>query len=73
MEQAKIFVYAGWENDKKIGTIYSDILNGSEVISFEYENEWLQEHPNLILDPNIPQTPYRTYSPDKILFLLHMI
>ena len=39
MEQTKIFVYAGWENDKKIGTIYSDILNGSEVISFEYENE----------------------------------
>ena len=26
MEQTKIYVYAGWENDKKIGTIYSDIL-----------------------------------------------
>lgn len=33
----KIYVYAGWENNKKIGTIYSDILNGSEVISFERE------------------------------------
>ena len=68
MEQTKIYVYAGWENNKKIGTIYSDILNGSEIISFEYENEWLREHPNLMLDPNIPLTPYRSYSPDKILF-----
>ena len=42
MEQNKIYVYAGWEDDKKIGTIYSEILNGTEVISFEYDNEWLQ-------------------------------
>ena len=38
MGQTKIYVYAGWENDIKIGTIFSDILNGTEVISFEYEN-----------------------------------
>lgn len=68
MGQTKIYVYAGWENDIKIGTIFSDILNGTEVISFEYENAWLHAHPNLIIDPNISQTPYRTYSPDKILF-----
>ncbi len=68
MDQNKIYVYAGWENDIKIGTIYSEILNGTEIISFEYDNKWLQSHSNLILDPNLSQTPYRTYSPDKILF-----
>ena len=41
MDQNKIYVYAGWENDIKIGTIYSEILNGTEIISFEYDNKWL--------------------------------
>jgi len=68
MEKNKIFVYAGWEHDQKIGTIYSEILNGSEVTSFSYDLSWLQTHTSLILDPNLSQVPYRTYSPDKILF-----
>ena len=68
MEENKIFVYAGWEEDRKIGVIYSDILNGFEVVSFSYENDWLQTHPFLILDPTLDHTPYRVYSPDKMLF-----
>ena len=68
MQQNEIYVYAGWEADNKIGTIFSDVLNGSEVISFEYNSQWLKNHPNLILDPTIEQSPYRTYSQDKILF-----
>ncbi len=68
MEQAKIFVYAGWEDDLKIGTIFSDILNGNEIVSFAYEPEWLHKHPYLILDPTLEQSPYRFYSKDKMLF-----
>ena len=68
MDQTKILVYAGWENDIKIGTIFSDILNGSEVVSFAYDPEWLQKHPSLILDPTLEQSPYRFYSADKMLF-----
>ena len=48
MDKTKIFVYAGWEDNKIIGTIFSDILNGNEVVSFAYDSEWLQKHPFLI-------------------------
>ncbi|MCR5604049.1 MAG: hypothetical protein K6G27_10170 [Lachnospiraceae bacterium] len=36
MGQNKIYVYAGWEDNKKIGTIFSDMLNGIEVVSFAF-------------------------------------
>ena len=68
MTQNSIFVYAGWENDKKIGTIYCSSSHGEETVSFEYDKEWLAEHSDLILDPTIEQTPYRSYSGDKALF-----
>lgn len=64
----RIYCYAGWLNNEKIGTIYKDIINGNEVISFEYDRIWLAEHPGLMLDPTIPLSPYRTYSADKELF-----
>ena len=68
MNKTKIFVYAGWEDDKKIGTIFSDMLNGNEVVSFAYDPEWLQKHPYLVLDPTFERSPYRFYSKDKMLF-----
>ena len=68
MDKTKIFVYAGWEDDKKIGTIFSDMLNGNEVVSFAYDPEWLQKHPYLVLDPTFERSPYRFYSKDKMLF-----
>ena len=68
MDQNKIYVYAGWEDNTEIGTIYSDMLNGVEVVSFAYEQEWLQKHPSLILDPTFEQSPYRFYSKDRMLF-----
>jgi serine/threonine-protein kinase HipA len=64
----EIYVYAGWEEDKKIGTIYSNVINGEEVVSFEYDPGWLGIHPELVLDPEIPLSPYREYSKDKMLF-----
>ncbi|WP_022760918.1 type II toxin-antitoxin system HipA family toxin [Butyrivibrio sp. AD3002] len=63
-----IFVYAGWLNNELIGIIHRGIVSGGEVVSFEYDNNWLGSHSNLMLDPTIPQTPYRTYSEDKKLF-----
>jgi len=68
MDQNKIYVYAGWEDNIKIGTLYSDMLNGAEVVSFTYEQEWLKKHPFLILDPTFERSPYRFYSRDKMLF-----
>lgn len=63
-----IFVYAGWLNNELIGTIHCGITSGTEVVSFEYNHEWLKEHLSLMLDPTIPQAAYRTYSQDKQLF-----
>lgn len=68
MDQNKILVYAGWEENKIIGTIFSDMLNGIEVVSFSFDHNWIQEHPHLILDPTFEQSPYRFYSKDRLLF-----
>ena len=68
MKANTIHVYAGWENDAPIGTLYCDTLSGKEVISFEFYNSWLNTHPHLNLDPTLPPVPYRSYSSDKMLF-----
>lgn len=68
MSKKEVFVYAAWESDRKIGTIFRDVINGNEITSFEYEKEWISSHPQLLLDPTIPQTPYRSYPEDKLLF-----
>ena len=49
----KLNVHAGWENDAIIGTVYIEEIRGKEKFSFEYESEWLMQHENLVLDPDI--------------------
>ena len=67
-ENKDIYVFAGWLNGELIGTIHCGITGGTEVVSFEYDRDWLKEHSSLMLDPTIPQVTYRTYSQDKQLF-----
>lgn len=64
----KIFVCAAWENDARIGTLFCDNLNGKEVFSFEYDDEWVRKHVGLLLDPQMRISPYRIYPNDKMLF-----
>lgn len=50
----KIFVYADWPVINKpslVGWLYSDLVRGSEIFSFEYTAEWLQNNSALYLDP----------------------
>lgn len=64
----EIYVYAGWLDDELIGTLHCDAVNGTEIVSFEYERKWLIDNSSLILDPTLPQVGYRSYSADKQLF-----
>lgn len=49
----KIYVYAGWLNDDFIGTVHILRSNGKEVISFEYSEDWVKDHSNIFLDPEL--------------------
>ena len=51
-----IIVYANWQGmDDPIimGTLYSDRLKGKEIFSFEYSEDWLQNGPSQLLDPDL--------------------
>ena len=58
----RIEVCAGWlENDPVIGCCYIDRARGSEVISFEFQKQWLVQHPGLLLDPELLNMTGRQY------------
>lgn len=61
----KIFVYENWKcaEPSKIGTIFVDGDKGREVISFEYDDEWLLDESNrMILDPDLSLYNGRQYA-----------
>ncbi len=68
MKENGILVFAGWEDDEIIGIIRRNVIGGEEVTSFEYDNTWIQKHPQLLLDPTILLMPYRNFPKDKKLF-----
>lgn len=52
----EVFVYENWSdtNPEKLGTLFVDGNKGKEVVSFEYNIEWLQEHPcSFFFDPGL--------------------
>ena len=52
----EVFVYENWSdtNPEKLGTLFVDGNKGKEVVSFEYNIEWLQEHPcSFFFDPDL--------------------
>lgn len=58
----KVNVLAGWADDRpKIGTCYFEHARGNEVISFEYDREWLRNHPDFVLDHDILPVSARQY------------
>lgn len=68
----KIYVYGNWRNTvpTQIGILYVDGGNGKQVISFEYDEEWLSiASDNLIFDPDLCLFKGRQYAPiDKSMF-----
>lgn len=52
----EIFVYADFhwfDSPKLLGKLYSGSLKGKEIISFEYDLQWLKERLNFNLDPDL--------------------
>ncbi|MBR6095223.1 MAG: type II toxin-antitoxin system HipA family toxin [Lachnospiraceae bacterium] len=51
-------IIAGWKenNENRIGKCRILSARGSEIISFEYNPDWLRANPSLILDPSVFQT-----------------
>ena len=63
--QREIYVYAGWLSDAHIGTAYSSQSSGKEILSFEYSKEWLREHSEIFLDPDLISFFGRQYVPNS--------
>ena len=61
----EIYVYAGWLNDTYVGKVCSVQSNGKEIISFEYSEDWLREHSDIFLDPDIFSFLGRQYVPNS--------
>ena len=62
----EIYVYENWKSDEPslIGTIYIDGGKGKQIVSFEYDDEWLNDLSNNIsLDPDLKMFKGRQYTP----------
>ena len=68
----KVYVYENWTGTtpKKIGILYIDGGKGREVISFEYDEEWLADRKgSFVFDPDLSFYRGRQYTPlDKTMF-----
>jgi len=65
----EILIYADWkrlkENPTLLGTLYSMIVKGNEVFSFEYSNEWLKSKFAQVIDPDLDLFSGMHYLDDK--------
>ena len=68
----EIYVYENWKSDTPslIGTLYVDGGRGKQIVSFEYDDEWLNDLTNNVtLDPDLRMFKGRQYTPaDKLMF-----
>lgn len=67
MENIKeIYVYESWKSDtpSQIGTLFVDGGKGKQIVSFEYDDEWLNDLSNSInLDPDLKMFKGRQFTP----------
>ncbi len=68
----EIFVYENWkcDNPSLVGKLYADGGHGRQIVSFEYDDEWLGNVLNAVnIDPDIKSFKGRQYAPtDKLIF-----
>lgn len=68
----EIYVYENWKADipSLIGMLYVDGGRGKQIVSFEYDDEWLNDLTNNVtLDPDMKMFKGRQYtSADKLMF-----
>ena len=67
-----IYVYKDWDttSPEKIGNLYVEGGKGKEVVSFEYDDKWLENvNKSLVFDPDLMLYKGRQYAPlNKSLF-----
>jgi len=68
--QKIIYVYENWSSDipAKLGKLYVEYVKGSEIYSFEYDEEWLLTEFAYVLDPDLKLYKGRQYPINKITF-----
>ncbi len=65
----EIYTFAGWLNDTYIGKVFLAQRNGKEIISFEYNEDWISKYSNIFLDSDLMPFLGRQYVPNgKIMF-----
>jgi serine/threonine-protein kinase HipA len=67
-KQRIIYVYAHWagiDEPALMGMLYSELLRGKEVFSFEYEDKWLHSKYAMQLDPDLSLYPGKHYLTDN--------
>ena len=68
----EIYVYENWKTGEPslIGTMYVDDSRGKQIVSFEYDDQWLNDLTNNVaLDPDLRLFKGRQYTPsDKLMF-----
>lgn len=63
-KEKEILVYADWgkrSNAEQIGTLYSEIIKGNEIFSFEYSDQWLESKFAFMIDPDLQLFSGRQY------------
>jgi len=63
-----VYVFAQWkgmENATLMGMLYSELLRGKEIFSFEYDKAWLQSENAQLLDPDLQLYPGLFYQNDE--------
>jgi serine/threonine-protein kinase HipA len=67
-QRKEILVYADWLDIRKpmlMGILYSEIIRGKEIFSFEYTDEWLNSKYAQIIDPDLQLYKGNQYLSDK--------
>lgn len=63
MEKVKVMANFNWlEKEENIGFLNYENLRGSDVFSFEYNIEWLQKYPDILLDKDLQPFTGTQYS-----------
>lgn len=55
-DRKEILVYADWQSIKGVrlmGVLYSEVIRGKEIFSFQYSDEWLNADFVQVLDPDL--------------------
>lgn len=68
MDRRNIYVYADWSGLPQpilMGNLYSEMLRGKEIFSFEYAEAWLKSPVAMLLDPDLQMYPGKHYLNDN--------